>query len=94
MSTWHEFPKWVWPDSPDGSYGESPSKKGQVLVQNQAEEAAVLGGKPVVREADERARLLKVAEVKGVTVDGRWSLKRLAEAIEAQGFDPGLNPFA
>lgn len=81
MREYFEYPKWV--TKPSGE---------QVLVNDGDEEATALAGDNVVRDADEKARLLKVGQVKGVDLDGRWSAARMAEAITAAGFDPTLNP--
>lgn len=40
------------------------------------------GAKRLATEADERAALLERAEVLGVTVDKRWSLARIEDAIQ------------
>lgn len=79
---YQEYPKWVHPE------GKPP-----LIVRDADEEATAMGGDPVVREADERKRLLAVAEVKGVKVDRRWSLDNLKAAIIGAGFDPTLDPF-
>lgn len=94
MAFFDEFPKHVYPDSPDGTWENSESRKGFVTVYSEEEEDRVLAGKPVVREHEERARLLKVAEVKDVQVDKRWKVERIRQAIADAGHDPELNPFA
>ena len=76
-----EYPKWVKP--PTGA---------RVLVHDAEEEALAMGGAELVREEDERARLLLVAEVKGVQVDATWPLARLEKAIADAGHDPSLDP--
>ena len=58
------------------------------------EEEAVTAGGEIVREADERKRLVALAGVNGVQVDGRWSVERLSNAITDAGFDATANPFA
>lgn len=78
-----EFPKWV----------KSPVTGEDVLVADEREEAVIMASKPLVREADEIARLQKVAEIKGVQFDKRWGVKRLTDAIETAGHDAALNPF-
>lgn len=80
---YQEYPKWVHPEG-----------KPSLIVQSYDEEQAALGGDPVVREADEKVRLLKVGEVKGVKIDKRWSVENMRAAIIGAGFDPDLNPFA
>lgn len=80
---WMEYPKWVTRDG-DGS---------KMVCQNEDEELTFLAGDKVIRDPEERKRLLKVAEVKGVQVDGRWALPRITQAIVDAGFDPTLNPF-
>ena len=76
-----EFPKWV--PNPEGK---------RVLVQDAEEEALVKGGAELVHEEDERARLVLVAEVRGVQVDASWPLEKLEKTIADAGFDPSLDP--
>lgn len=79
---------------PPYEYREYPKWVGDVLVENADEEAAATAGSPVVREADEKARLVKVAEIFGVQVDKRWSPEKLAKAISDAGHDPAHDPEA
>lgn len=81
-----EYPKHVYPDL-------SEPKK-YVVVHSEEQEHAALGGQPVVQEDDERKRLLALAEVKDVKIDKRWSIPKMAKAIDDAGFDSTLNPFA
>lgn len=66
-----EFPKWV-----------TPADGKAVLVQTEAEEAAVMGGEEIVREDDVRADLVAEATLKAVKFDKRWSLERIRNAID------------
>lgn len=86
-----EYPKMVYPNGmkPNGT-GQTPAG---VLVNDAEEEATAMAGAKIVREEDERVRLLKVAEVKGVTVDKRWGNEKLVSAITAAGHDATLDPF-
>lgn len=93
MTEFHEYPKHVYPDSPDGSYEHATNRKNYVNVFSEKEEAEALNGRPVIREQDERKRLVEVARVKEVPVDGRWKLDRLRQTIADAGHDPDLNPF-
>lgn len=79
---YHEYPKAV--TRPDGKV---------VRCENEAEEEIAMQGEAIIREVDERKRLIKLAEVKGVTVDGRWSLARMETALTEAGFDANLDPF-
>lgn len=63
-----------------------------MIVRSEDEELTFLSGSKVVRDADERARLIKVAAVKGVTIDKRWALPKIIKAISGAGFDPALDP--
>lgn len=92
VSDWQEYPMMIYPDSPDGSHAQSKSRKG-VIVNSEAERDTLLGGQALLREPEERTRLIKVAEVKGVQIDKRWGLDRITAAIVDAGFDPDLNPF-
>lgn len=66
-------PKWI--DLPDGT---------QKLVQDEAEEEAVLAGaRTRAEEQDERDALLQAAEVRGLKVDRRWSTERVRAALDA-----------
>ena len=64
-----------------------------INVLTEEEEAQALESGKVVREADERKRMMKIVEMKGLAVDGRWKLDRIAEAISNAGYDPELDPF-
>lgn len=75
-----EFPKAV---SKDGK---------QIIVNDAEEEAAVTGGGALVRGEDERARLVKLAEVSGVQIDKRWGLDRIRSCLTAQGVDHTTDP--
>lgn len=85
---YQEYPKWLhFPDSPS------------VLVNDAEEESAVMAGAPapepvkeftpvapvptLVGANDERAMLLKIAEEKGIRVDGRWKTDKLRKAVNA-----------
>jgi hypothetical protein len=80
---YHEFPKWV----------KHPVDGKLHLVHDEREEGTILAAKPLIRDEDERARLIKVAEIKGVTVDKRWNAEKLSRAITDAGFDAALNPY-
>lgn len=60
----------------------NPETGHRVKVLSAEEEFRVLNGTPVVREADERSRLIQEATNKGVQVDRSWPLERIAEEIE------------
>jgi hypothetical protein len=92
LADFQEYPKHVYPDSPTGKYEDSESRKG-VLVLNAEEEEAAMAGQAVVRDDEIRRRMMKIVEMNALTVDGRWGLARIAEAIRAAGLDPDLNPF-
>lgn len=81
-----EYPKHVYPDPDD--------RKKYVVVNSEEEEHLALKGTPIVRDEDERKRLLAVAEVNDLQVDGRWSIGRMKKVIADAGFDPEANPFA
>lgn len=90
-----EYPMMVYPNSEDPlkpTYVNGVPQEG-VTVNDEDELAEALAGRKIVRETDEKERLIALAEVDGVTVDKRWSVKRMAETIEAAGFDPTANPF-
>lgn len=77
----HEYPKHV-------------TVEGKLHVCNNAdEEATARAGEGIVREADERKRMVALAKVKDVQVDGRWSLDKMAEAITNAGYDASADPF-
>ena len=78
-----EYPKWV-----THAHGH------QKIVHGPDEEAEFHASGQVVRESEERARLAKIAEVKGLKVDKRWAIDRMKAAIAEAGHDPGMNPFA
>lgn len=63
------------------------------VCQNAEEEETARAGETIVRDEEERKRLVALAEVKGVQVDKRWGLPKIAKAIEDAGHDPALNPF-
>ncbi len=64
-----------------------------VAVNSEAEEAEAKQLGSVTNDAAERTRMLKIAEVNGLKVDGRWKLDRMADAIRNAGFDPEADPF-
>lgn len=80
--TYQEYPKHVVVD------GKT------VSVNNAEEEATALAGDKIVRDAEERTRMMKIAEINNLQVDGRWGLAKIAQAITDAGFDPDANPFA
>jgi hypothetical protein len=80
---YREFPMWV----------KHPETGADVLVHDERERDVVLAAKPLIREEDEKVRLIKVAELAGVQVDKRWGNDRLAKAIADAGYDPDHNPF-
>lgn len=85
---YHEFPKWI-------QTGEKDGKPVGVIVHDEDEEVEARATMaPPAREADERARLILLAETKGVQVDKRWSIDRLSKTIEKAGFDPAFDPTA
>lgn len=61
-------------------------------VQDEAEEAQVLSTGNLVTEEGERARMMKHAEVKGLKMDGRWSLERMRSTLSNAGYDPDFDP--
>lgn len=92
-----EFPKMLYPSNADDPFTPVYTKgvpcEG-IIVNDEEEQMAVLATlAPPVREADERKRLIALAEVDGVTIDKRWSLAKITAAIEGAGFDPTANPF-
>lgn len=89
-----EYPKMVYLDSPDGTRERATDISLVKQVEDEDEEATVLAGRAVVRESEERPRLIKVAEVKGVVIDKRWGLDKMRDAIIKAGFDPELDPFS
>ena len=88
VTEYAEYPKHVYP------WGrEKPNHVRSILVQNADEEAEALAqGDVQEREGDKRSRLLAIGDVKGLKLDGRWSLDKLEAAITAAGHDPGLDP--
>lgn len=88
VTEYAEFPKAVYP------WGrEPPNHVRAIIVQNAGEEdEAMAQGDMQEREGDKRTRLLAVGEVKGLKLDGRWSIDKLEAAISAAGHDPGLDP--
>lgn len=94
----------LWDNTPDGDSGgvmyvfnEYPKHvtvEGKLFVCNsEAEEQAACDTGKIVREADERKRLVTLAEVKGVQVDGRWSLDKMSKALTDAGYDATQDPF-
>lgn len=81
---YQEYPKHIYPDP------ERPTH--YVVVRSEEEEAQAMGGEAIVRDEDERKRLLAVGEVKGVQIDGRWSVARMRKAVTDAGHDPDLDP--
>jgi hypothetical protein len=76
-----QFPEWVTP--PQG--GEP------VLVNDEEEKAAILGGRTAcIRDTDEKASLYAIAEAKGIVPDKRWSLDTLRAKVgmQREGADP------
>ena len=63
-----------------------------ITVNSEAEEAEALSQGKVVREEDERKRMLAVADLYGLQVDKRWRLDRIAEVIRNAGYDPEFDP--
>jgi hypothetical protein len=76
----------------DYEYNEFPKAIGDKLAMNEDEEKVILAGRPLLREPEERVRLIAVAEVKGVTIDKRWNIEKIVKAIEDAGYDPTLDP--
>lgn len=85
MTGYQEYPKHVYPDA--------ARPKHYVLVNSEAEEEAAMQTGTVVRDADEKRRLIAVGEVKDVPIDKRWSLERMTKAITDAGHDASLDPF-
>lgn len=76
----HAYPKWV----KDGSGRD-------VIANNAAEERELANSLPPSNpmlveqhEAEERALLLKLADVEGITVDKRWGIEKLKKAVTSQ----------
>ncbi len=66
---------------------------GKVIVCNdEDEEAQALASGKVVREEDERARMIAVADLYEIKVDKRWGLDKMAKAIRDAGHDPEHDP--
>lgn len=80
----HEYPKHVFPNGPDMPF---------VNVRSADEEAEVMSAGRIIPEADERQRLLSLAEEKGLKVDARWKLERIRAAISNAGYDTDRNAF-
>lgn len=90
VTEYQEFPKHVYPWGREGD-----NRTRYVLVNSSDEEAeAMAQGDVAEREGDKRTRLLAIGEVKGLKLDGRWSLDKLEAAIVAAGHDPALDPSA
>jgi ribosomal protein L15 len=80
-----EYPKHVYPN---------PHKlKEYVVVNSEDEERLALRGEEIVREDEERKRLVTLAEVNHVQVDKRWGIHKLTKALDDAGFDSSANPF-
>jgi hypothetical protein len=79
------------PPVPPYEYQEYPKWVGDRIVQNAAEEEALLAaqdpaGDAALRNADtvdQRAALMQAAVDKGIKIDKRWSDDKLRAAIEA-----------
>lgn len=54
----------------------------QQIANNEDEEAALSKGEEVVREADVRENLIRVAGQRGVQIDKRWSTERIQRALD------------
>lgn len=90
-----EYPKAIYLDSPDGSYAKATDRTNTVTVYDEAEEREALETrKEIVREEDEKARLVLLAETKGVKHDKRWGIDRLRSVIAGAGHDPDFDPRA
>lgn len=84
-----EYPKWI------ETGKDELGKPFGIIIHSEDEELQFLAtNAPPVREEDEKARLIAVADTKGVQVDKRWSTVKLAQAITDAGFDPSLDPNA
>lgn len=86
MSGYQEYPKHVFP------FPDEPKR--YVVVNSEAEEEAAMQTGTVVRDADEKRRMIALAEVKGVPVDGRWTTAKMTKVISDAGYDASANPFA
>ncbi len=84
-----EYPKWM----PTGK-DERGHPTGIHVLDEDEELEFLASQQPPVREADEKIRLISVAETKGVQVDKRWSIVKLTQAITDAGFDASLDPNA
>lgn len=82
---YQEYPKYV--------YNDPHNSRSFVIVNSVDEERLAVGGEEIIREEDERDRLLALASVSGVQVDKRWGPAKITKAIEDAGFDPTSNPF-
>lgn len=80
----YEYPKHLhlWDDEPARF----------IQVENAGEEAEAREKFAVVRPGEDRKRLLAIAEVRGLKVDGRWALDKIEAAIVASGGDPNADP--
>lgn len=97
---WQEYPKMVYPGSKDG--GKTPDRhptrpgvfaQTPVLVNNEEEERAALGGdveltdagdgtKTILTDEDKRQELIEKLTIAGVQFDKRWGLPKLEAAWE------------
>jgi hypothetical protein len=67
--------------------------KGRTIVcRDEDEEAAALADQDILSEPDERARLIAVAQQKGLSIDGRWKIEKMRAAIVNAGYDPDFDP--
>lgn len=75
-------------------YPKHVTVDGKLHVCNNAdEETTARAGEKIVRDADERKRLVTLAGIKEVQVDGRWALDKIRAAITDAGFDADADPF-
>jgi hypothetical protein len=66
---------------------------GIVHTCNDADEEACAREKGgLVREEDERERMMTLAEMHGLKIDRRWKLDRISDAIRNAGYDPDHDP--
>lgn len=77
---------------PDYEFREYPKWVEGVIVNDEDEEARVLDGKKLLREPDERVRMLAICDVKKIIIDKRWGLDKIRKAIIAAGEDPEFDP--
>lgn len=86
-----DYPRMVYPAGVDVSVqatkvlplrpGAKPILNQGVLVHNAEEERLVMAGGTIIRETDEKADLLKRAELLGLRVDKRWGAEKILAAI-------------